>query len=152
MGVLVLFACINPRREILLWFVLRVQIRWLVLFLLVMDLMPALAALTGKEYEKGIAHAAHLGGMLFGFLYFKWNLKLAPIFSKISPIKLGSGGGKKKSGPKKRSSLSVVGRSKAEIDRQVDELLEKISAKGFQSLTDKEKEFMAKASDKFGKR
>ena len=61
-----------------------------------------------------------------------------------------SKGGKKKK-PKK-SDLSTDGRSKAEIQAQVDELLEKISEKGFQSLTEKEKEFMSKASDKFGQR
>ena len=77
-------------------------------------------------------------------------MRLAPFFHKVSPVRPNSKTGKKKKA--KKSDLSTDGRSKAEIQAQVDELLEKISEKGFQSLTEKEKEFMSKASDKFGQR
>ena len=145
MAVVVLFACIYPKREILIWFVLPLQIRWLVLIIVISDLLPALAALSGKNFETGIAHAAHLGGVAFGFLYWKAKVRLSSAFGK------GGGGsaGQKKPKPK-RPDLSIAGRSKPEIDSQVDALLQKISDKGFQSLTEKEKKFLEQASDKFG--
>lgn len=151
MALLVLFACNYPRQEILLWFVVKMQVRWLVVFLLVMDLLPALAALGGKDFRTGIAHAAHIGGMAFGYLYFKWNLRLAPFVNKISPVRPRQGGGGGKKPKPRRADLSTSGRSKAEIDEQMDALLQKISDKGFQSLTDKEKKFMEQASDKYRK-
>ena len=150
MGVVVLFACLYPRKEILLWFVLPIQIRWLVAILVVSDLLPALAALGGRDFQTGIAHAAHLGGVAFAFLYWKTGMRLAPFFHKVSPVRPKTGGKGGKSKPK-RSDLSTSGRSRGEIDEQVDALLQKISDKGFQSLSDKEKKFLEKASDKFGK-
>ena len=150
MAVMVLFACLYPRRVVLLWLVLPVQIRWIVAFLIVIDLLPALAALGGRDFKTGIAHAAHLGGMAFAFVYWKTKVRLAPFFHKVSPVRPKSGG--KQGTPKPRKSdLSTTGRSKAEIDQQVDALLQKISDKGFQSLTEKEKKFLEKASDKFGR-
>lgn len=148
MGVLILFACNYPRQEILLWFVIRMQIRWLVAILVFMDLVPALAALAGKEFETGIAHAAHLGGMAFGFLYYKLSLSLAPFFRKVSPVRKKAGaGGNPKPRPKK-AKLSVSGLSKAEIDARMDELLQKVNEQGIQSLTDKERKFMEDASER----
>ena len=149
LATLVLFAFHYPRQEVLLAFVLPVQIRWVVLFIIAADLLRALSARAGVDV--GVAFAAHLGGIAFAILYWKSNLRLAPWFHKVSPVrpKSGSGGGRK---PKqKKSDFSTAGRSKVEIDRQVDALLQKISDKGFQSLSEKEKKFLEKASDRFGK-
>ncbi|MGI9240290.1 MAG: rhomboid family intramembrane serine protease [Verrucomicrobiales bacterium] len=151
LATLVLFALHYPRQEVLLAFVLPVQVRWVVAFIIAADLLRALSARAGVDV--GVAFAAHLGGIVFAYIYWKSNIRLAPWFHKVSPVRPKSrvGGGARK--PKaKKSDLSTAGRSKLEIDQQVDALLQKISDKGFQSLSDKEKKFLEKASDKFGKR
>jgi membrane associated rhomboid family serine protease len=147
LATLVLFALHYPRQEVLLFFVLPVQVRWIVAFIIAADLLRALSARAGVDV--GVAFAAHLGGIIFAYLYWKSNLRLAPWFHKVSPVRPKASSGRSK---KKKSDLSTSGRSKVDIDKQVDALLQKISDKGFQSLSDKEKKFLEKASDKFGKR
>lgn len=149
LATLVLFALHFPRQEVLLFFVLPVQIRWLVAFIIAADLFRALSARAGVD--SGVAFAAHLGGIAFAFLYYRSKLRLAPWIHKVSPVRPKSAAGRSAK-TKKRSDLSTAGRSKAEIDKQVDALLQKISDKGFQSLSEKEKKFLEQASDKFGKR
>jgi len=145
-GVLVLYGINYPKREILLWFVLRVQIRWVIVAIIVLDLVPALFALAGKSLDTGVAHTAHLGGVAFAFAYWKSGVRLRKLIPGGN--RTGSSG---KGNPKpKKSKLTTDGRSKAEIDKQVDELLQKISDYGIHSLTDKERKFLDKASGKFG--
>ena len=91
LALLVLFAMHFPRQVILLFFVLPLQIRWLVLIYVIIDLFPALMALGGKGINDGVAHAAHLGGVAFAFAYYKFKLRLAPFFHKVSPVRPNSG-------------------------------------------------------------
>ena len=147
LAILVLFACHFPRQEVLLFFVMPIQVRWVVLIVIVLDLLTAVSG--RASVDGGTAVAAHLGGIIFAFLYWKAGIRLEPFFSKFSKNKSKSAGGKAK-GKRKKSNLTTDGRSKAEIDQQVDQLLQKISDEGFQSLTEKEKKFLEKASDKFG--
>ena len=91
LATLVLFALHYPRQEVLLAFVLPVQIRWVVIFIIAADLLRALSARAGVDV--GVAFAAHLGGIVFALLYWKSNLRLAPWFHKVSPVRTKSGGG-----------------------------------------------------------
>ncbi len=80
-GVLLAFGMLFPRRVILLWLIIPIQARHLVWiaagieFLSVVNLQQ-----TGGD---GIAHWAHLGGMLFGYLYLRRGGGLTGIFAKI---------------------------------------------------------------------
>jgi membrane associated rhomboid family serine protease len=77
-GVLMGYGLWFPNRMVLLAFLFPVRVRHVVLFLIFVELMQAIEA-TGT----GIAYAAHLGGMLFGFAYLRWwtkgGLGLGPI-------------------------------------------------------------------------
>ena len=59
-GILLAFAKYYPNRPILMFFLFPVPAKYFVM------IIGALSFLTGG---RGIAHAAHLGGLLFGFLY-----------------------------------------------------------------------------------
>ena len=80
-GVLLAFGMLFPRRVILLWLIIPIQARHLVWiaagieFLSVVNLQQ-----TGGD---GIAHWAHLGGMLFGYLYLRRGGGLKGILAKI---------------------------------------------------------------------
>ena len=77
-GVLMGYGLWFPNRVVLLAFLFPVRVRHVVLFLIFVELMQAIEA-TGA----GIAYAAHLGGMAFGFVYLRWwtqgGLGLGPL-------------------------------------------------------------------------
>ena len=134
-GVMYGYAHFWPRDKIYIWGVLPIEARWLVI------LTTALALFSGfTGAQSGIAHFAHLGGFLGGFLY----LKLAE---------------RKMEAPKrewkKRVEAPVVPIDKARLTRidmsrvhevnreELDRILDKISATGLQSLSPSEKTFLA---------
>ncbi len=71
-GVMLAFARFWPRQVILFWFV-PLEARWWVV------LMTAMSLLGGAGgFRDGIAHFAHLGGFLGGWLYLKWMERWGP--------------------------------------------------------------------------
>lgn len=67
-GVLMAYAMWFPNRQVYLYFVLPIRVRYLIVFLILLETSQAIQS-TGT----GIAHAAHLGGMGFGYAYLRWN-------------------------------------------------------------------------------
>ena len=65
-GLLLAYGLIYPNRVILLGFLFPIKAKWLVLF---MGAIAFLSSLT--DPNAGIAHVAHLGGMVFGYLFLK---------------------------------------------------------------------------------
>ncbi|HTT68518.1 MAG TPA: rhomboid family intramembrane serine protease [Gemmatimonadales bacterium] len=65
-GVMLGYATFWPRDPIYLFFVLRIEARWLVLLMTMMALYQGLAG------QSGIANFAHLGGFAGGWLYLRW--------------------------------------------------------------------------------
>ena len=71
-GVMLAYGMTFPNREILFWFVFPMKAKHFVL------LMGGIELLASASYvSDGIGHFAHLGGMLFGYIYLKrtWRLK-----------------------------------------------------------------------------
>jgi membrane associated rhomboid family serine protease len=65
-GILLAYGVLFPDRPIFLYFVIPVKAKW---FVLIMGLVELWMSLT--QPGSGIAHIAHLGGMLFGYLYLR---------------------------------------------------------------------------------
>lgn len=149
MAVMVLYALHFPRQTMLVFFIIPVEIRFLVAFLALADLYPFFQMLVGNgTASDGIAHAAHLGGLGFGFLYGRMNWRLAPLFGSLDTM-----------WKAKRRGLRVVSddaddpydRNTAQptdskLAEQMDAILQKISEQGEQSLTAKERRTLEKAS------
>jgi len=127
-GLLAAFAIVYPDSIMYLFFVLPMKSMHAVWFIGLLALASAIGAGGSR-----IAHFAHLGGMVTGFLYFK-----VPVwFSRLRTF------GVKK--PKFHVIRPNASREQDEADRlqsEVDRILEKISLKGIDSLSEKEHEVM----------
>jgi membrane associated rhomboid family serine protease len=135
MAVVIMYAMFNPRQKILIWFVLPMEIRWLVLLYIVFDLYPVLQMLGGREISTSTAHAAHLGGLAFGYFYVRLNWRLEPVMDMIYK-------------PKSKSErVRSAGQKEGRQEKRIDEVLEKINREGIGSLTEKERKILTGASN-----
>ncbi len=130
-GILVAYAILFPERRVYLYFLIPVKVKFLVIFLIVIEFLSTYRA-------DGIAHFAHLGGALFGFLYLRknWRWKLR----KWSPDELIR--------RFKAAQSARKDEEEREIMEEVDEILDKINKVGYEKLTKREKKILGKASDK----
>ncbi len=75
-GILLAFGMMFPQQPIYLYFLFPIKAKW---FVIGYGLIELWAGVTGTQ--AGVAHFAHLGGMLFGFLliqYWRGKLPLQP--------------------------------------------------------------------------
>lgn len=148
----ILFATVtyNPLMELRLLLIGNVKLWHIALFILIIDLIQLPLENTG-------GHLAHLGGAFFGFLFIKslqGGTDLSKIVSavidffanlfkprKATPFKKVHKNYKPE--PKKETASRIVTKDKTQ--QQIDEILDKISQSGYDSLTKEEKEFLFKA-------
>ncbi len=151
-GIMMLFSLHFPYETIRIYFLFPVQIRWLVLLYIIIDLHPVLMALSQPGgFSDGTAHAAHLGGTAFGFLYFRYGWRLTPLWDSL-PIVGQQGPWQPQVATKpRRTNLKIV-RPEPEPqtlnfpDTELDRVLDKINAEGRASLSDEEVEILENAS------
>lgn len=157
-AVLVLFAFHFPWQQITIWFVLPLPVWLAVVIYVAIDGLGA-AGFGGG----GIGYLTHLGGALFGAIYFQSSIRLTAPFSR-SP----------RSARKVRPQLRVIPppdledtpepvgaavdkhprpkEAKEELDARVDQVLDKVSKHGQESLTAEEREILFKAGELYKKR
>ncbi|MBI3850146.1 MAG: rhomboid family intramembrane serine protease [Verrucomicrobia bacterium] len=157
-GLVAAFAVLFPERPLtlLLFFIIPVHLR--AKFLL---LFSALLALFGIVFPgDNVAHAAHLGGMLTGLAYVHWIIHSEgaaalwePFRSRVRSRELVKVHSQKPSLWQQPKSNVVEDLPPAEfISREVDPILDKISAHGIQSLTERERKILEAARKKMSKR
>ncbi len=142
-GVIIAFALIFPERYItlLILFVLPVTMKakHLAGLMAVISVFAGVSNLFGGG--DGVAHFAHLGGMLIGYLYLKSDLRRTLFEDRVKrKMKLYRVGKDIKSMQKMKS-----------LEQQVDEILDKMNEVGYEGLTKEEKRILKKASDLFSK-
>ncbi len=150
-GVLVAYAMYWPDNPIYIWGIFPVKAKWLVAFFIGISLFYAL---TGGA--PGVAHFAHLGGAAAAFLYLKSDWGPSPW-------------GPRPAQPRRRSQATVVSREESsgetisirrraprrrpvEEERlldDVDRILDKISERGLESLTEDERRVLDEASRRY---
>jgi membrane associated rhomboid family serine protease len=154
LGLVAAFATLDPNREILMFFVLPMRAKYLLWISAAVAgfyiLVPA---------ERGTAHGAHLGGLLGGVAYVRWIIQMPfslripnrfrPLRRHRQLVKVRPGGppwlrGKQEGGEELPAEEF--------ISREVDPILDKISAHGIQSLTPREKQILEAARAKMEKR
>lgn len=137
-GILLAFGMMWPNSMIYLYFLIPIKTKWFVLIYGLLELF------TGFSSIDNVAHFAHVGGMVFGLLL-------------ILYWKNQGNGGNSKFKIKFNKNKSENGRPKSDWDynkerhdedRKTDEILDKISRGGYDSLTKEEKEFLFKQSKK----
>lgn len=143
-GVLVAFAMYWPREKVLLFFIIPMDAWLLVVGYVAVELYMGV---TGTEAH--IAHFAHLGGVITGFLYLKWSdwrmgaSKRA--FQRAMSPQPAAGSSSDRGALERWRTISVDGLH--ELNREeVARLLDKAERMGPRSLTDVEREFMDRMS------
>lgn len=148
-GLLIAFAMNWPDAQIYLYFLFPVPAKW---FVGVLGLLTLFATVRGSG--GGVAHWAHLGGMVTGFVMLRWGdrigRRLHSTFFKDRPshVKVEQGGAskpRKRPPPQRRGRKGVDGDSLDEVDR----ILDKIRASGMDSLTDEERSFLDEMSRRY---
>jgi membrane associated rhomboid family serine protease len=141
-GVLMGFALYWPRERIYIWGVLPVEARVLV------AVLTAVSLYLGWQGGGNVAHFAHLGGFLGGFLYLKWWERSSPA-AKFKA--------KAKAKPKKVSNSAADIAKWQRIPRddmhpvnreELDRILDKISESGVSSLKTDERDFLERFSSR----
>lgn len=157
-GVLVAFAYYWPDNPIYFWGIFPVKAKWLVAFIVGLDLFYAVSGGGG-----GVARLAHLGGALAAFLYLKspWA---PPAWGQVAPSTGSSRSwnpfaglrlpGRPKSGDaaKTVTAPTPARKSNRELHEDLDEvdrILDKISEGGMASLTEEERRRLDDASRNF---
>ncbi len=149
MAILVATATYSPFMNLRLLLIGNVKLWQFTFVILLLDLIQIFTENTG-------GHIAHLSGALFGFIYIKLLVNgidlskgITFIFDKLATL----------SQPKKTTPFKKVHRNyntkptekvskivtKDKTQQQIDEILDKISKSGYDSLTKEEKEFLFKA-------
>lgn len=155
MALLSLFCLMYPKERVtlLLFFVIpmNVQPKWILRLLLAYSLFGVVyyEFLAYESHLFAIAHSAHLGGILAGFLYHLWMQKVrrrstqsnASAATTIEPPAWF------KAKKKTASTQNYVVNRRASLANEVDRILDKINRSGFASLSTSEKATLETAKE-----
>lgn len=161
-GVMIAFALFFPDRQIYVYFLFPVRAKYLIAFLVLIEFM----AVGNMDV---VAHLAHIGGAVTAFVFImfdrKNNINVDGMFNKVKNstpnFKDFSSGGS--GGFRKPSGIHFGKRNVEEAEfyeikdnkkpapptaQEIDKILDKISASGYQNLTAEEKRILFEASKK----
>ena len=162
-GILLAFGMIFPNERIFIFpLPVPIKAKWFVCIYVAIEIFSALSAV-----GDGIAHMAHVGGMLFGFLLITyWRRHPERNFDLSSSRQFFEKWGKPKRtgptldteqygettttttpgyGPRREDDMEYNARKKA-LQEEIDALLDKIRLSGYDSLTKEEKKRLFEAS------
>jgi membrane associated rhomboid family serine protease len=156
-GVLVAFGMMFPDRYIYLYFLIPVKVKYFVVVLIILGLFSL-----GQPTD--VANLAHLGGALAGYVYLLYDMKRIPghgFFQRVgwwwngmfspTPGGVEDAVETKVFDIKEGRTADRVEEKKdehAEVQKRIDEILDKIGSGGYQSLTEEEKRILFEASKK----
>jgi membrane associated rhomboid family serine protease len=145
-GLIAVFCSIHPMEELQTWiyfFPVTIRAHWFLKFLLGFSIFGALIPFDN------VAHGAHLGGVLFGMWYAHGGQKSEDVLDWLlrpfGVAKRPQASRYARNTPWPRQKNKTAETKDNFISREVDPILEKISAHGFESLTDKERAILEDA-------
>jgi membrane associated rhomboid family serine protease len=134
-GILLAYGMTWPNREVLLYFLFPIKIKYLLIAFGLMEFVGTISSATGSGGT--ISHIGHIGGLISGFIFIMYKRKK---LRKSNSNSASSGGKLNQFMMQER-----LKRKQQEIDKRIqakniiDSLLEKIAKEGMGSLTHKEK-------------
>jgi len=153
MGIFVAYYRFFPERRLLLFFFFPMKIKYAMWVMVAIDVFMAPSG-------DGIAHLAHLGGVVAGFIYmYLYEGGFRRLSGKVKfrgpKVKVTRGG--------KKSSDSDVGSDDSsdaiegevfyvDEEKRMDEILRKVSREGIQSLSASERKFLMEAGERLRRR
>jgi membrane associated rhomboid family serine protease len=156
-GLVAAFAVLFPNRVILLFMIIPVRAKFLLLASAILALAGLLAPQASSPGVPRMADAAHLGGMLAGFVFVRyalnWNWHWPRLRSRKSAahrlVRVSSGPAALWA---RREHTCQDLPPEEFLSKEVDPILDKISEHGIQSLTARERRILESARDKMAKR
>ncbi|MDR0515963.1 MAG: rhomboid family intramembrane serine protease [Fibromonadaceae bacterium] len=140
-GIMAAYAFLFPNRQILMFFIIPMKIKYAVWIFIAIDLFMA-------NSNDGIAHFTHLGGVFSGYLFMlAWskNVSVKSFFSKQSKQETYSREffreQSKRSSSKPLEGEFYRGNSNTK-EEKLNEILEKINHNGLQSLSKEERDYL----------
>lgn len=133
-GVLLAFGMMFPDRYIYIYFLLPIKAKYLVILYALLEFIASF-----DQAASGVAHFAHLGGMAIGYIYIKVMQRELPFqswFEKTFTTNVS------------RTSSSRSSSNRRITQDRIDEILDKISRSGYESLTSEEKRILLDARDR----
>jgi membrane associated rhomboid family serine protease len=149
-GLMLAFAMNWPDAPIYVWGIFPVKARWLVAFLFVVSLFSAFGSPAGTG--GGVAHFAHLGGLLAGFIYLKLDWRPSDKLDKLRKatrvrrLAIVPRDDEEEAGRAASSSTAWSRVDERRLLDAVDRVLDKISAEGMSSLTADERRLLDEVS------
>ncbi len=157
-GLFIVFACFQPNQPItfLLFFILPITLKpkYVAIALVAMELLgfffyEIMGAVS--PFGPSIAHSAHLGGMLAGWIYYRYIHEANWRLAQHRDIELPKWFRKSaKAAPPVTYQVDVTRRE--DLRAEVDRILDKINSHGFGSLTPEEKRLLDEARDLLSRR
>lgn len=148
-GVLILFALLYPHVQVHLMGILPVPAWLMAILFLAQDISGAL------QRSGDVAYTAHLGGALFGYLYFRYGWRLRdwlPDWSGGNPVEGLASLTKRKPKLRVHRDDDEDEPERDPIEDRVDEILRKIQSHGQASLTREEQRILERASRQYQQR
>jgi membrane associated rhomboid family serine protease len=148
-GVLIAFGMMFPDRYIFIYFLLPIKAKYFVMILIALGVL----SVGGND---NVANLAHLGGALAGYLYMLYDIRGFKLKAKVRSMpgwftpkatKTDSGYGDVVDA-KVFDIRSAEKDDRGDLQKHIDEILDKISQSGYQSLTEEEKKILFEASKK----
>ncbi|MFA6470143.1 MAG: rhomboid family intramembrane serine protease [Bacteroidota bacterium] len=154
-GILLAFGMMFPERPIYIYFLLPIKAKYFVVMYMAFEIFSV-------GTMDGVAHFAHLGGALVGFLYliadgyqfgsaYQARREGENVFTRMTGI----GRQQQQNDPYTNVSEAKVydifeykKKEEEQAQVQIDTILDKISKNGYQSLSDEEKKILFEASKK----
>lgn len=150
-ALLVLYAYHWPYRTILVFFVIPMQVWVAVVLFIALD-----ALVFTSQVNTGVAVAAHLGGALFGYLYYQFKWHLTGWFDAVREWN------RQRSRPRLRvyreepdeplTRVAAALSEEEQLEAKMDAVLEKVAQVGIDNLTPDEKAVLQKASEVYRRR
>jgi len=134
-GILLAFGFMFPERPIYIYFLFPIRAKYFVLIFGAISFMSAFSA-----RSDGIAHFAHLGGMIIGYLFLRLDWRNQGFTEKIRSLF------------SKRPKMKIHWKNQSDdfdYRQRIDEILDKINDVGYDKLTEEEQELLRNASQYF---
>lgn len=148
MAVFIGIATKVPNMSVRLFLLGNIKLWWIAAFFVLMDIIQ-------MPFDNPGGHLAHLGGAFIGYFYTKqldkgndfgkWIEHLIAGFQQLFSQKPKRSKSKMKTVYKNKSYKKTSKKEKDEKQKRVDDILDKISQSGYDSLTKEEKDFLFNA-------
>jgi membrane associated rhomboid family serine protease len=157
-GILLAFGMLFPEAPVFIYFLFPIKAKYFVAIFIGIELIYGVSGT-----ENGVAHFAHLGGALVGFIYLLIYRRSIPAFDRLADsLKRTAEGIREKMRTRNTyDNKKIISDAyfqdvkkkntpdEKKLDQEkLDEILDKISASGYDSLTEDEKKALFNASKK----